>query len=83
MSCHLITCLFINISLLTLLLTSETLDLPMDSPHQHEQRLLKAKISLALLEELGRRPTNEELEQFLRVLIKAAFGYKVSPGGLR
>jgi hypothetical protein len=49
----------------------------MDTPHQ---RLLKAKISVALLEELGRRPTNEELQQFLRVLLKAATGYTLASG---
>jgi hypothetical protein len=52
----------------------------MDTP---KRRLLKAKIAVALLEELGRRPTNEELERFFRVLVKAAFGYTLTPGGAR
>jgi hypothetical protein len=55
----------------------------MNTPLLQQQRLLRAKISVALLEELGRRPTDRELEQYLRVLTKAAFGYKLSPGGLR
>jgi hypothetical protein len=80
MSRRLTTYLFINISYLTRKETFETLDVPMDT---QRHRILKAKISLALLEELGRRPTNEELEQFLRVLLKAAVGYTLAPGGLR
>ena len=42
-----------------------------------QKRLLKAKISLALLDELGRAPTNTEIERFTlaaRVLYKAVLG---------
>ena len=41
------------------------------------KRLLKAKISLALLDELGRQPTATEVERFTlaaRVLYKAVLG---------
>jgi len=57
----------------------------MDRSHQ---RLLRAKISLALLEELlleelleelGRRPTDDELQRFLRVLLKATTSYTIDP----
>ena len=48
-----------------------------------QQRLFKARIALALLRELGRRPTDEELRRFLRVLLQAASGWTVttSQGG--
>lgn len=36
-----------------------------------QQKLLKAHVALALSEELGRRPTDAELEQHLRVLTRA------------
>jgi hypothetical protein len=42
-----------------------------------KKRLLKAKISLALLDELGRRPTVAEIERYTRaacVLYKAVLG---------
>jgi hypothetical protein len=42
-----------------------------------QRRLLKAKISLALLDERGRPPTNTEIERFTlaaRVLYKAVLG---------
>jgi hypothetical protein len=42
-----------------------------------KKRLLKAKISLALRDELGRRPTEAEVEKFTlaaRVLYKAVLG---------
>jgi hypothetical protein len=42
-----------------------------------KKRLLKAKISLALLEELGRQPTQVEIERFTlaaRVLYTAVLG---------
>ncbi len=42
-----------------------------------ERRLLKAKISVALLTELGRQPTKEEVERFslaARVLYKTILG---------
>jgi len=41
---------------------------------EQKKKLLKAKISIALLDELGRKPTNEEVEKFFlfaRVLYKA------------
>lgn len=44
---------------------------------QH-QKLLRAKISLALLEELQRRPTDEELHRFIRVLLKALNGLSLT-----
>lgn len=47
------------------------------------RRLLQAKIALALLEELGRRPTDEELQRALRVLIKALTSYSIAPGGFQ
>jgi hypothetical protein len=42
-----------------------------------KKKLLKAKVSLALLDELGRRPTEQEVERFTlaaRVLYKAVLG---------
>ncbi len=42
-----------------------------------KKRLLKAKVSLALLDELGRQPTENEVERFTlaaRVLYKAVLG---------
>lgn len=63
------------------MLAFETLDIPMDILQRQRQRLLKAKIAVALLEELGRRPTDQELDQYLRVLLKAATGYTVASGG--
>jgi hypothetical protein len=42
-----------------------------------KKRLLKAKISLALLDELGREPTTAEIERYTRaacVLYKAVLG---------
>jgi len=42
-----------------------------------KKKLLKAKISLALLDELGRRPTDQEIERYFlaaRVLYKAVLG---------
>jgi hypothetical protein len=42
-----------------------------------QKRLLKAKISVALLTELGRQPTREEVEKFTlaaRVLYKTILG---------
>jgi hypothetical protein len=42
-----------------------------------KKKLLKAKISLALLDELGRKPTNQEVERYFlaaRVLYKAVLG---------
>jgi len=44
---------------------------------EQKKKLLKAKISIALLDELGRKPTNEEVEKFFlfaRVLYKAILG---------
>lgn len=45
--------------------------------NEEKKRLLKAKVSLALLDELGRRPTEAEIERFTlaaRVLYKAVLG---------
>jgi hypothetical protein len=45
--------------------------------HEEKKRLLKAKISLALRDELGRRPTDAEIERYTlaaRVLYKAVLG---------
>jgi len=42
-----------------------------------KKRLLRAKVSLALLDELGRRPTEEEVERYTRaacILYKAVLG---------
>jgi hypothetical protein len=40
------------------------------SDHQHHlQKRLRAKIAMALLKELQRRPTDEELHRFIRVLL--------------
>ncbi len=42
-----------------------------------KKRLLKAKVSIALLDELGRRPTEQEVEKYTlaaRVLYKAVLG---------
>jgi hypothetical protein len=44
---------------------------------EHKKRLLKSKITLALLDELGRKPTENEIERFTlaaRVLYKAVLG---------
>ena len=44
---------------------------------ERTKKLLKAKISLALLDELGRRPTEQEVERYFlaaRVLYKAVLG---------
>ena len=44
---------------------------------EQKKKLLKAKISLALLDELGRRPTEQEVERYslaARVLYKAVLG---------
>jgi hypothetical protein len=44
---------------------------------ERKKKLLKAKISLALLDELGRRPTEQEVERYFlaaRVLYKAVLG---------
>lgn len=54
----------------------ETITPIMSSPEQ-KKKLLKAKIALALHSELGRVPTNKEIEEvFLlaRVLYKAVLG---------
>jgi hypothetical protein len=45
--------------------------------NEGKKKLLKAKISLALLDELGRRPTDQEVERYFlaaRVLYKAVLG---------
>ena len=42
-----------------------------------KKKMLRAKISLALLDELGRRPTDQEIERYFlaaRVLYKAVLG---------
>jgi len=42
-----------------------------------KKKMLRAKISLALLDELGRRPTDQEIERYslaARVLYKAVLG---------
>jgi len=44
---------------------------------ERKKKMLKVKISLALLDELGRRPTEQEVERFFlaaRVLYKAVLG---------
>ena len=44
---------------------------------EQKKKLLRAKISLALRDELGRRPTEQEVERFTlaaRVLYKAVLG---------
>ena len=44
---------------------------------EQEKRLLKAKIALALRDEFGRRPTEQEIEKFTlaaRVLSKTVLG---------
>lgn len=45
--------------------------------NDQKKRLLKAKIALALRDELGRRPSDQEIEKFTlaaRVLYKAVLG---------
>ncbi len=42
-----------------------------------KKKLLKAKISIALLDELGRKPTEQEVERYFlaaRILFKAVLG---------
>jgi hypothetical protein len=49
----------------------------MASVKEQQRKLLKAKIALALFDELGRRPTEQEVAKFYlaaRVLIKVIFG---------
>jgi hypothetical protein len=44
---------------------------------EQKKKLLKAKVALALRDELGRRPTEQEIEKFTlaaRVLYKAVLG---------
>lgn len=44
---------------------------------EQKKKLLKAKIAIALLDELGRKPTLEEVERFFlaaRILYKAVLG---------
>jgi hypothetical protein len=44
---------------------------------EQKKKLLKAKIAIALLDELGRKPTEQEIEKFFlvaRVLYKAVLG---------
>ena len=44
---------------------------------EQKKKLLKAKIAVALLDELGRKPTEQEIEKFFlaaRVLYKAVLG---------
>lgn len=44
---------------------------------EQKKKLLKAKVALALRDELGRRPTEQEIERFTlaaRVLYKAVLG---------
>lgn len=44
---------------------------------EQQKKLLRAKISVALLDELGRKPTEQEVEKFFlaaRVLYKAVLG---------
>ncbi len=48
---------------------------------EQQQKLFKARVSVALLRELGRRPTDEELTRFLRVLLAAASGFNLQPKG--
>jgi hypothetical protein len=62
--------------ILTYVLSFDTLDLDMALPEQ-KKKLLKAKIAVALHDELGRVPKKEEIEQvFLmaRVMYKAVLG---------
>jgi hypothetical protein len=47
--------------------------------NEQYQRLFKARVSIALLQELGRRPTDEELTRFIRVLLKAISGFTLLP----
>ena len=45
--------------------------------NEGKKKLLRAKISLALRDELGRRPTDQEIERYslaARVLYKAVLG---------
>jgi hypothetical protein len=45
--------------------------------NDQQKRLLKAKIAVALLDELGRKPTEQEVERYwlaARVLYKAVLG---------
>jgi hypothetical protein len=44
---------------------------------EHKKRLLKAKVSMALYDELGRMPTKQEIERYTqaaRVLYKVVLG---------
>lgn len=45
--------------------------------NDQKKKLLKAKVAVALLDELGRRPTEQEVERYFlaaRVLYKAVLG---------
>ena len=49
-----------------------------------KKKLLKAKVALALRDELGRRPTEQEIEKFTlaaRVLYKAVLGLHFERNG--
>ncbi len=51
-----------------------------------QKRLLKAKISVALLDELGRRPTVQEVERYTRaacVLYKTILGLHYERKGMK
>jgi hypothetical protein len=51
---------------------------------EQKKKLLKAKVALALRDELGRRPTDQEIEKFTlaaRVLYKAVLGLHFEHNG--
>ena len=51
---------------------------------EQKKKLLKAKVALALRDELGRRPTDQEIEKFTfaaRVLYKAVLGLHFERSG--
>jgi hypothetical protein len=52
--------------------------------NEQKKKLLKAKVALALRDELGRRPTDQEIEKFTlaaRVLYKAVLGLHFERNG--
>lgn len=50
-----------------------------------QQRIFKARVSIALQRELGRRPTDDELTRYIHVLLQAISGFVLLPprGGIQ
>ncbi len=56
------------------------------STTEKQQRIFKARVSVALHRELGRRPTDDELTSYIQVLLQALSGFTLLPpqqGGIQ